>query len=57
LTPQENRFAIAKEFYARTFAPSVVKAIDMNGTPEAMRRDPAVASTLPLLAAPAPARR
>lgn len=34
-----NLFAIAKDFYADLFAPSKVLAVDMNGTPDALRHD------------------
>lgn len=37
--PSENLFAIAKAFYAATFAPSRIVSIDMNGTPAAFRID------------------
>jgi SAM-dependent methyltransferase len=35
----ENLFAIAKAFYRDLFAPSVTHAVDINGSPQAMRQD------------------
>lgn len=34
-----NRFAACKAFYAATFAPSAICAVDFNGTPAALRHD------------------
>jgi hypothetical protein len=35
----KNQFAICKAFYAATFAPSRLVAVDWNGTPSALRQD------------------
>ena len=39
LERQESQFAICKAFYAKTFAPSRIESIDLNGTPAAYRLD------------------
>lgn len=39
LTPQENLFLVAKEFYQQLFAPKRCIAVDANGTPTAWKSD------------------